>query len=187
MRRGLLLFSCVGLIGTLTACAETAVISEVRYTHPPAYTLRPNDQVRVRVYNEAEVSGDYPVDDRGRISVPLAGSMKAVGLTTTQLEQAIASRLEKGGMIRDPRVSAQVITYGPFYIRGEVKRGGEYPYRPGLTALDAIAVAGGFTYRADESHVYVRRAGAKTEEVYPATAPVQILPGDNVRIAERYF
>jgi polysaccharide export outer membrane protein len=187
MRRGLLLLFCAGLIATLAACAETtAITSEVPRAHAAAYTLRPNDQVRVRVYNEAEVSGDYQVDDRGRLSIPLAGSVPAAGLTTAQLERAIAARLEKG-MIRDPRVSAQVTTYGPFYIRGEVKRGGEYPYRPGLTALDAVAVAGGFTYRADESHIYVRRAGAAAEQVYPATASVPIMPGDNVRIAERYF
>jgi polysaccharide export outer membrane protein len=188
MLRRSLLFLCLGLIGTLAACAEPALVSTsvVPRAHATAYTLRPNDQVRIRVYNEAEVSGDYQVDDKGRLSIPLAGSIRAAGLTTTQLEHAIASRLEKG-IIRDPRVAAQVVNYGPFYIRGEVKRGGEYPFRPGLTALDAVAVAGGFTYRADESKFYVRRAGASTEQAYSANDPVEILPGDNVRIAERFF
>lgn len=187
MRRGLSLLFCVGLIAAFAACAETtAITSDISSGRTTVYTLRPNDQVRVRVYNETEISGEYQVDDRGRLSIPLAGSVRAAGLTTTQLERAIASRLEKG-MIRDPQVSVQVITYGPFYIRGEVKRGGEYPYRPGLTALDAVAIAGGFTYRADENRIYVRRAGASHEQVYPATASVPIMPGDNVRIGERYF
>ncbi|HET9904352.1 MAG TPA: polysaccharide biosynthesis/export family protein [Xanthobacteraceae bacterium] len=172
----------------LAACAEAPLVAavDVSSTRAGPYRLRPNDQVRVRVYNEPEVSGEYQVDSRGQLSIPLAGSVPAAGMTTSQVERAIAARLEKG-IIRDPRVSVQVVNYGPFYIRGEVKRGGEYPYRPGMTALDAVAIAGGFTYRADEGKIYVRRAGATTEQAFPADAPVAIMPGDNVRIAERMF
>jgi polysaccharide export outer membrane protein len=148
------------------------------------YTLRSNDQVRIRVYNEPEISGEYQVDGRGQLSVPLAGTVRAAGLTTAQLERALVSRLEKG-IIRDPRVSVQVLTYGPFYIHGEVKRGGEYQARPGLTAMDAVAVAGGFTYRADESKIVIQRNGV--QHIYPANAQIPIMPGDNIRIPERIF
>src|SRR5262249_52715360 len=114
-----------------------------------AYILRPNDQLRGQVYNEPNITGDYQVDSAGYGSIPLAGRVKASGLTTQQLEHAIVRQLNDG-LLKDPRVNVQVTTYMPFYIHGEVKRGGEFPYRPGLTIMDAVASAGGFTYRADE-------------------------------------
>ncbi len=150
------------------------------------YVLRPNDQVRVQVYNEESISGDYQVDGGGFISVPLAGRIRAAGLTPGQLEAVIASRLNRG-IIKEPRVNVQVANYSPFYIHGEVKRAGEFPYRPGLTLMDAVATAGGFTYRANEGKAYVRRAGANTEKIYSLAARVPIFPGDNIRIPERFF
>ena len=150
------------------------------------YALRPNDQVRVQVYNEPDITGDYQVDSAGYLSIPLAGRVKAAGLTASQLEHSITSRL-KGGILNDPRVTIQVSTYAPIYIHGEVKKSGEFPFRPGLTVMDAVAAAGGFTYRADDSRAYVRRSGAAAEFVYPLDALVLVFPGDNIRIPERYF
>jgi polysaccharide biosynthesis/export protein len=150
------------------------------------YILGPNDRVRVKVYGESDITGEYEVDSTGQISVPLAGHISADGLTTKQLERAIASALAKG-IVRDPRVNVEVALYRPYYILGEVKKGGEYPYRLGLTVLDAVASAGGFTYRANESKVYLRRAGGRAEEVYSLDAPVPVFPGDNIRISERWF
>jgi polysaccharide biosynthesis/export protein len=187
--RPTLLFACFGFLFALAGCAETPPLASYAYVRPPdggSYVLRPNDQLRIRVYNETEVSGDYQIDGNGLLSVPLAGEIKAAGLTASKLEGVIKSRLAKG-IIRDPRVAVQVTGYGPVYIQGEVKRGGEYPYRPGLTVMDAVASAGGFTYRADEKKVFVRRAGASGEEVYSSNAPVPLYPGDNIRIPERFF
>ena len=150
------------------------------------YALRPNDQVRVQVYNEPDITGDYQVDSAGYLSIPLAGRVKAAGLTASQLERSITSRL-KGGILNDPRVSVQVSTYAPIYIHGEVKKSGEFPFRPGLTVMDAVAAAGGFTYRADDSRAYVRRSGTAAELVYPLDTRVLVFPGDNIRIPERYF
>jgi polysaccharide export outer membrane protein len=84
-------------------------------------------------------------------------------------------------------VNVEIALYRPSYILGEVKKSGEYPYRLGLTVMDAVASAGGFTYRANESKVYLRRSGGGTEEIYPLDAPILIFPGDNIRIPERYF
>ena len=150
------------------------------------YALRPNDQVRVQVYNEPDITGDYQVDSAGYLSIPLAGRVKAAGLTASQLEHSITSRL-KGGILNDPRVTIQVSTYAPIYIHGEVKKSGEFPFRPGLTVMDAVAAAGGFTYRADDSRAYVRRSGTSAEFVFPLDARVLVFPGDNIRIPERYF
>src|ERR1700742_4599001 len=178
--------------GSPFATAAPQVPAEAEQAAPPAaptagtYMLGPNDRVRVKVYGEPDITGEYEVDSTGQISVPLAGHITADGLTTKQLERAIAAALAKG-IVKDPRVNVEVALYRPYYILGEVKKGGEYPYRLGLTVLDAVASAGGFTYRANENKVYLRRAGQNAEEIYALDAPVLVFPGDNIRIPERYF
>ena len=150
------------------------------------YTLGPNDRIRLKVYGEADISGEYEIDSGGFASIPLAGRIRAAGLTTGQLERAVAAALAKG-IVRDPRVNIEIALYRPYYILGEVKKSGEYPYRLGITILDAVASAGGFTYRANENKVFLRRSGGSVEEVYPLDAPIKVFPGDNIRIPERYF
>lgn len=151
------------------------------------YVLRTNDQVRVQIYNEPNASGVYAVDSSGTVSIPLAGRIRAAGLTPLELERSITKRLD-GGILKDPHVNVQVATYGPVYVRGEVRQPGQFPYVPGLTVGDAVALAGGYTYRADETTAYVRPAGAAQEvprSLQQRDAPV--LPGDNIRIPERFF
>jgi protein involved in polysaccharide export with SLBB domain len=167
------------------AADADAAVSFARSSHGP-YVLRPTDQVRVLVYNEPSISGDFVLDSGGSVSIPLAGRIKASGMTTAELERVITARLSNG-LINDPKVNVQVASYTPFYIHGEVKRSGEFPYRPGLTVMDAIATAGGFTYRADERKAFVRRAGTTIEAVYPLNARIPVYPGDNIRIPERFF
>jgi polysaccharide export outer membrane protein len=150
------------------------------------YVLGPNDRIRLKVYGEPDISGEYEIDAGGQVSIPLAGHLTATGSTTRQLERSIASVLSKG-IVRDPRVNVEIAAYRPYYILGEVKKSGEYPYRLGLTVMDAVASAGGFTYRANESKVYLRRAGAGAEEIHALDAPVPVFPGDNIRVPERYF
>lgn len=148
--------------------------------------LGPNDRVRVKVYGEPDITGEYEIDAGGQVSIPLAGRMRASGMTTKQLERAITSALSKD-IVRDPKVNVEIVAYRPYYILGEVKKAGEYPYRLGLTVMDAVASAGGFTYRANESRVYLRRSGSPAEEIYALDAPILVFPGDNIRIGERYF
>lgn len=150
------------------------------------YILAPTDRVRVKVYGESDVTGEYEVDSSGYVSIPLAGRIKASGLTTLQLERSITSALARG-IVKDPRVNVEIALYRPFYILGEVRKSGEYPYRVGMTVLDAVASAGGFTYRANEDKVYLRRSGSTVEEVYALDAPVLVFPGDNIRVPERWF
>ncbi|XIA66486.1 polysaccharide biosynthesis/export family protein [Bradyrhizobium sp. TZ2] len=150
------------------------------------YVLGPTDRIRLKVYGEPDITGEYEINSAGQVSIPLAGHIKAAGSTTPQLERAIAAALAKG-IVRDPRVNVDIAQYRPYYILGEVKKSGEYPYRLGLTVMDAVASAGGFTYRANENKVFLRRSGAGVEETYALDAPVPIFPGDNIRIPERYF
>jgi len=150
------------------------------------YILGPTDRIRLKVYGEPDIIGEYEIDGGGQVSIPLAGHIKAAGATTPQLERLIASALAKG-IVRDPRVNVEIAQYRPYYILGEVKKSGEYPYRLGLTVMDAVASAGGFTYRANENKVYLRRSGTDVEETHALDAPVPIFPGDNIRVPERFF
>jgi polysaccharide export outer membrane protein len=161
-------------------------VATARYAASGPYRLRTNDQLRIQVYNEPTITGDYTVDGTGTLSVPVAGHVKAAGLTVAQLESRIAAKLNSG-ILKDARVSVQVTTYAPFYIRGEVKKPGEFPYKPGLTIGDAVALAGGFTYRADEDTAYVRASGYGAEVARPLNANPPVSPGDNIRIPERFL
>lgn len=183
-----LLFCVITCAGAAVLNLQNASAAErtAHASRSPSYVLGPNDRIRVKVYGEQDITGEYEIDSTGTVSIPLAGHIKASGLTTRQVERAIRTALSKG-IVRDPRVNVEVAAYRPYYILGEVKKSGEYPYRNGLTVLDAVASAGGFTYRANEDKVYLRRSGSTIEEVHPLTAPVLVYPGDNIRIPERYF
>jgi polysaccharide export outer membrane protein len=181
---GMVLLAASGLGARLSepASAQTLAPGEPA----SSYVLGPNDRIRLKVYGESDITGEYEIDSTGNVSVPLAGHLKAAGLTTRQLERSITSALSKG-IVRDPRVNVEIAIYRPYYILGEVKKSGEYPYRLGLTVMDAVASAGGFTYRANENKVFLRRSGGSAEETYALDAPVPVFPGDNIRIPERYF
>lgn len=150
------------------------------------YNLGPGDQVRVTVFGESDLSGEFKVGDDGNISLPLIGPIKAQGLTTAQLEQTMIERLTPD-YVKNPNVSIQVMNYRPFFIIGEVNSPGSYPYVSGMTVLEAVALAGGFTYRARTEQVYIKRSidGASGENLLPIETAV--MPGDVIRVRERYF
>jgi protein involved in polysaccharide export with SLBB domain len=150
------------------------------------YHLGPGDKLRVTVFGEDDLSGEYSVDGSGQVQLPLVGQVKAAGLTIHEFV-AEADAAFENGYLKDPKISVEVENYRPFYIMGEVNKPGEYPYENGLTVLGAIALAGGYTYRADDSDVYIRRAGSTKEVVLPVDSTTKIAPGDIVRIAERIF
>jgi polysaccharide export outer membrane protein len=151
-----------------------------------SYILGPGDRVRIKVYSDADMTGEYEVNSNGFVSVPLVGEVKATGSTTRQLERIVADRM-RGKISQDPRVNVEIAAYAPFYIYGEVRKAGVYPFQPGLTVADAIATAGGLTYRANEEKVYVRHAGSKVEDVIGLDTPFRISPRDNIRVSERIF
>jgi polysaccharide export outer membrane protein len=150
------------------------------------YRLGSGDHVRVTVYGEDNLSGEFAVDGRGALSLPLIGKVDAVGLNVAQLEQKIANKLSPQ-YVKDPKVAVEVITYRPFYIVGEVRNPGSYPYVNGMSVINAVALAGGFTYRAQESGFDINRTihGDK-KEIY-ASKTTEVLPGDVITVRERYF
>lgn len=152
----------------------------------PDYVLGSGDKLRLTVFEEADLSGEYTVDGSGYVRLPLIGQVQAKGLTAPQLEAAIGNVLSRG-YLRAPRVAVQVSTYRPFYIIGAVAKPGEYPYVNHMNALNAIALAGGFTPSAVESVIYVRREGSNTEVKMPTDRSTQINPGDVVRVNNTFF
>jgi protein involved in polysaccharide export with SLBB domain len=148
--------------------------------------LQPGDKIRVTVYGEDKLSGDYQIDQSGQISLPLAGTVEAVGLTQTELEQALAKKF-RSEYLRNPKVTVTIASLQPYYLMGEVEKPGEYAYRSGLNVLTALAIAGGPTYRASRNTVQIQRRGETSMRNYPISASVPILPGDVIRVPERYF
>lgn len=150
------------------------------------YKLGTGDKMKINVYGEDDLSGEFAVDGSGNIQFPLIGQIKAAGLTADQFADALTRELG-AKYLRDPRVSLQIENYRPFYIMGEVNRPGEYPYEDHLTVLGAIALAGGFTFRADDTEVSIRRNGQTKEDIVPANNATSVYPGDVVQVSERIF
>ena len=154
---------------------------------PATYSLAPGDQVRIITFGEDTLTGEFRVNDSGNIALPLVGAVRASGLTPAQLESAVAVALRRARLLGNPSVSVEVIAYRPVYVLGEVNKPGQYPYQPGMTVVTAVAVAGGFTYRAIEGYAsVVRTAGSKAVEGR-AERQAFVQPGDVITVFERRF
>jgi protein involved in polysaccharide export with SLBB domain len=148
-----------------------------------AYHLGPGDKVNVTVFGDDTLSGSHDVDGNGMMSLPLAGSIKVAGLTSDELEAAIRNKFKE--YLRDPRVGVEVTSYRPFYIVGEVQKPGSYPYVNGMSVLNAVAIAGGFTYRAKDDDFAIERKSNQTN--IRAGRTTQVMPGDVIVVRERFF
>ena len=181
---GTVLSACDGPRGITALNAETQAAPVLS---PNTYRLTPGDKLKVTVFNETDLTGEFQVNERGNVAFPLVGEVQAANATPDEFQQRLTSRL-RGKYVKNPRVSVEMTSYRPFNVLGEVRNAGQYQYRPGLTIQDAVALAGGFTYRANTRTVYVRRADASGEvSVNTDGEKVPILPGDNIRVPERYF
>jgi len=155
-------------------------------TSDSTYVLGAGDIVRISVFNQADLSGDYQLDGDGRISMPLIGSVEADGLTPADLENVLVERFRPDYLV-NPRIFVQVMNYRPYYLMGEVSGRGAFPYKAGMTYLTAIANAGGFTYRAKQDFVYVIRADDPEQKEIKLSVEEKVQPGDIIRVAERLF
>lgn len=153
-----------------------------------AYRLGAGDRLRVTVYNEPNLSGEYAVSSAGKLAFPLIGMVDAAGQTVEDLSRMLTMRIADGYMT-DPKVSVEVLSYRPYYILGEVQRPGQYPYVAGMSIEQAVAAAGGFSYRANSRRVNLRRTPDPAEKSVEMNAGqvVVVMPGDTIRILERYF
>lgn len=150
------------------------------------YTLGPGDKVRITVFGEQDLSGEYQLDGNGNIRVPLLGMMRAVGYTAGQLEQTLRAGLVPN-YLRDPRINVEITNYRPIYVVGAVQKPGQFTYVNDMTLLNAVALAGGFTPQAKDSIVYVRHEGATEERAVETNQPLLIRPGDTVRVDTTLF
>ncbi len=173
------------LLGSAGCAGNTP---SLKASNPPdAYRLGYGDQVAVVVYGQPETSGQFEVDDEGALSLPLAGRVDVRDLTTAQAEQAVAKQLVRKGLSKDPQVTINVTQYRPIYILGEVQKPGAYPYYSGETVLNAVAVAGGYTYRAGNSRIDVIRPTDGQRQPQRAEESSYLAPGDIVVVPERWF
>ncbi|WP_315833063.1 polysaccharide biosynthesis/export family protein [Bradyrhizobium prioriisuperbiae] len=163
-----------------------AVVAPIAYSAESAYRLDAGDRLRIVVYGQEGLTNSYAVDAGGSITMPLIGAVRARGLTPAELAQAITVKL-RGGYIREPYVAAEVEAYRPFFILGEVAAPGQYPYVPNMTVESAVAIAGGFSPRAQKGSVDLTR----TDHNGPVRANVPLgtvlRPGDTIVVSERWF
>ena len=150
------------------------------------YWLDAGDKLRVVVFGQDGLSASYAVDTSGSITMPLIGSVPARGRTPAQLQAAIGAKLRQG-YVREPHVAVEVEAYRPFFILGEVTLPGQYPYVSNMTVETAVAIAGGYTPRAQKYQIEISRQmnGLTEKRVVSPNYPVR--PGDTIKIAERWF
>jgi protein involved in polysaccharide export with SLBB domain len=174
-RRAAILATATTVVGLASAVsAQTA-----------GYRLGTGDKLKVTVFGEEDASGEYEIDSTGAMSVRLLGRMQVKGMTVSEVEQALYDQYRSRGFFRNPKISIELVNLRPFFILGEVEKRGHYPYINGLTVAQAVAIAGGYTYRASRSRITIQRVGAAKEEPVSEDAPVY--PGDIIRVPERYF
>lgn len=150
------------------------------------YKLSTDDVVNIRVYNEEQLTGNYRVDAVGRILMPLIGEVDAMSKTVSELAQEIESEL-RDGYLKRPSVAAEIVEFRPFYLLGEVRSPGYYPYSYGLNVIKAVAVAGGYTYRANQKTVMIKRDFNGIQKIIEAHADTVVYPGDIITVKERFF
>lgn len=170
--------------GCASAPRGPACVAEVTGAEAvTGYRLDAQDRIRMTVYRQPELSGQFALDGEGEVALPLVGEIAAAGMTTRELEDEIERRLQADGFLVAPQVSIQLLTYRPFYILGEVARPGSYEFRDGMTMINAVALAGGFSYRAAPRDVAIERGDC----VMPTMADTVVLPGDVIKVPERFF
>ncbi len=194
-RLGLRIMGPVLLFGlgmTLSGCMPDSDLPMLPPSANTTYQLGAGDQVRVITFDVPQLTNTFTVGDDGTIAFPLVGTVEAAGLSATGLASEISSELIQKKLMPNPSVSAEIAQYRPVSVLGEVNHPGQYPYQPGLTMLGAVALAGGFTYRAVTSYATDIRSegppgsgGSTIKGRIEGNARLQ--PGDVVTILERYF
>ena len=190
MFRVLLCSAMLAAAFLITGCAGSTLSDAEKEAAVAAATspakLQPGDKIRIVVFGEDNLTGEYQLDQSGQISLPLAGTIKVLGLTQAELEQELAKKF-KSQYLKSPKVTVTITTLRPYYIIGEVKSPGQFAYQSGLNVLTALAIAGGPTYRASRNTVEIQRLGETSMHEYPVSASVPVLPGDVIKVPERYF
>lgn len=177
----LILAACSSPTGRLEPLPLTPVQIE------SGYQLGAGDKLRMVVGGFTNLSIEYRVSDTGTISLPMLGAMPVAGKTTTDVEKEVAALLTREELARNPSVNVQIEEYRHFFVTGEVRRPGSYPYQPGMTVLSAITVAGGHTFRANTKAYSINRTQNGNVIKGKGTDDTRIAPGDTIVVHESWF
>ena len=196
-RRSLGLWACLfGAVIGLAACDPQPPMTTKSLQQPSQvtqtirmgeYRVAPGDRLRVVVLSDTELSGDYEVDSTGLISPRMASRVAVVGMTTLEIETMLKDRYRADGLLRNPKLTVDLVARRPFYIVGEVTRAGSFPYVNGINVIQAVAIAGGYTRRASKTRITVRRFNSPAGEEETVTEDSPIGPGDVIYVPERWF
>ena len=171
----------------LAGCASSANLPTLSLTpEQVTYRLGVGDQLKITVYGEERLTGEFPVNGQGNVAFPLLGEVSAAGRTLQEFEKEISAGLADG-FVNNPNVTVEVANYRPYYILGEVGKPGEYQLPEGLPLWSADARAGGFTFRANKKRIYIRHKSGGDEVAYRLEGSTPVQPGDTIRVSERLF
>lgn len=180
--------TCIGGLALLAACAASlSSLPPMPAANMADYRMQPGDELLVTVHDVEQADRSYIIDSRGMISLPLLQEVEVAGLGLREVENRIAEGYRSSNLLTSPIVSVQPGVLRPFYVIGEVRGPGEFAYRQGMTVLSAISAAGGYTYRAHESEVELVRSINGREIRSRASEDALILPGDRIRVYEKWF
>ena len=180
----------ISLMLALSACAgSVGGLPAVSTANADQYRLGPGDELRVIIPGLTEIENGtaFVVNDRGELTLPLMGGIPVKGSTIPELEQRVAALLVEKRLMVSPAVSIQPVKLRPIYILGEVRSPGEYPYRPGMTVVTAVSVAGGYTFRANKNTVAIIRQVDGQASTAKASDTTPIQPGDTIKVVEKWF
>ncbi len=170
------------LLPVLPAAAQDSTTNAVTED----YVLGYGDRIRITVFGHDNLTGEFLLSETGAVSLPLVGALDFNGITLKAAQDMVANALKPDYLV-NPKVNVEVLEYRPFYIIGEVNNPGAYPYVNGMTVIEAVAIGGGFTYRARKKRMLVIREGDETRTEQEINPNDKVLPGDLVRVAERFF
>ena len=169
------------VVGALLLAAGSASADDIK-----GYTLGAGDRLKVTVFNEPDLSGDFEVNGQGSVSLPLIGQIKVIGQTTVEVQVLLTQKYGKDYLV-NPNISVEVTNYRPFFIIGEVNHPGSYPYVNGMTVINAVALAGGYTPRANHDRIKIKHGSDTTDQEQEVKEDSAVLPGDVIQVPERIF
>ncbi len=191
--RHLLAALCALQLGCLAACTETGGLPLETASVLPAsdstYKVGPGDVLRISTYMEPDLNNSFTVLPNGRLAFPLTGEVDVAGMTTEEIRVMLEQRLSAGGMVKNAKLAVNIAEFRPIYILGEVAKPGRYPFEANMTLQRAVAVAGGYTVRANSRQLILRRDGDSVNRRVPLEVKQQfsLRPGDTLTVPKRYF
>ena len=154
--------------------------------HDDEYRLGVGDSLKIQVYGEPDLNIEARIGEKGLISYPFLGTIEVLGMTSVELEKYIIEGL-KGDYLVNPEVAVHIMEYRKFFVNGEVRSPGGFPYQPGITVHKAISLAGGFSERASRDKIYIVRENSSNRKAVKAALDTRISPGDIITVEESFF